>query len=1132
MRPLTRMPTDSKDGIQFNSIRLSDDRLDSSPFLFQLEFSAALMQLFKSSARAQDDDLREVASGSVRDPLVREIERALRVEVVLFSGQQALIFSDDQPHYTPIPPLQLIVKDVGPGNVATLLLQRNFPLSSSHMGSRFRLAIFCQPPAAPGVSTGVPPLIVFSEAFRVLAKMNVRGAKTKMIHWPRFQQLEADRARALAQIIGAGFLLRSQLNGRLQESVTVPASVSALSPDEAVASILGLPPTQAVASANALLLAAGVAGADTSGLPTSGSVPPWIAGAAPLITASAGGGGSDAEDGVVAGGSVGSSGAAGKAGGRQAAPRAKGGRGRAGAGRRKSRAASSDESDEEYAEEYEDRPPAAGHGAGSRGGYGGGLRDGGGGDADSEDIILEEGTTTSDGEQFYYDGYRPGGAAGGSASRRGAGGEAPSPVAPPTHGRSTRAATRGSGLALSRGLGLPLTGDSAGASTSALSTYGGAGAAFPVAAGGGSLAAAGGAGASGSGYAASGGEAAGRGAAGNGGGVAESSSDASAYEYDLPASLRGSAAKRRRTGSAGEAVGTAIALPPPSRGRRKGMGSVGSATPATDSTAQPSPAEGGTAALGADDVPGRGYEALGRHLSEGEEAAAGRGVGSGGPGMPEGAEGSPAGAACGGQSMHLGEEEGGGAPGSGGRPGGRRRPVPAGASARGSRAAAQGGSGAKGRGGRNGAAGAASQLAQGHGPDAPAAAYGGPSGASVDVGEGRFPAAQRVPGGMEITAALLPADRLPSSGSARQTSESGSIASSQHGHGGMWPGMAAGGVGGGGVVRGVSGASQGGPALHGSPFSSYFGRPTASGAAPLAPFGTPMLLGAGEGGAGSGLSAQSSGAPGMGLHTGGAGVSGPAAVSPAGVVPPSSRFPGVAAGTVMQPTLPGTDFYASGAGLGGPTGNGSNGMPGGGLQVPPSAGNFMRQPSQTRLSPTGLHLGTHGGEGDGGRSLASPPPQLGGGSQVSSTFLPAFDGLSQPQGRLPLPIPGVVTPQAAGAVPSGGSGALGGGGSRALAPGSTIFETMQAMGKEEADSSMGGPAAGTAPAPAPAPPLGGGGTQVAGTPATLPAAPVLVGTAPTSGASGHVSPSSVPRPQAVVGDVLDSLTAMPSPPRV
>lgn len=215
------LPSTSGDVTLYNSVRIGEERLDSSPFTLTLRLAPQAVAAMRGNPTT-----RSSGGGSApsRGLSKSDLSGRVFVEPVLWRGTQATAYSDDDPHDAPLPPLHVSVTGVTEqpdgGSTVVLAVQRALPLSSAYAGARFRLAVLLQPPypygGGPGMeeealagparhtrrhdadaggpgqaaaqagagggsssassfgagveSPSAPPIIAFSEPFRVLAK--------------------------------------------------------------------------------------------------------------------------------------------------------------------------------------------------------------------------------------------------------------------------------------------------------------------------------------------------------------------------------------------------------------------------------------------------------------------------------------------------------------------------------------------------------------------------------------------------------------------------------------------------------------------------------------------------------------------------------------------------------------------------------------------------------------------------------------------------------------------------------------------------------------------------------------------------------------------------------------------------
>jgi hypothetical protein len=215
-------------------VRLDHGTLDSSPFSVTLQLSedawreleAAAITRTTNSGDRFDDNLRRLASaaaalvhcevvfpdgscgkgsGAGAPGLVVHFTSSISFS----SGRQVTLYSRDLPHSVPIAPLE--VCGLAASRVdrqVTLGLQRNLPLSSSHGNSEFRLALLYA-----SALTGTVAL--YTNAFRVLAKMGHPGTRPKQQHFTSYVQLPPERARKVLLLQVRGGIESSVLQVRL-----------------------------------------------------------------------------------------------------------------------------------------------------------------------------------------------------------------------------------------------------------------------------------------------------------------------------------------------------------------------------------------------------------------------------------------------------------------------------------------------------------------------------------------------------------------------------------------------------------------------------------------------------------------------------------------------------------------------------------------------------------------------------------------------------------------------------------------------------------------------------------------------------------------------------------------------------
>lgn len=200
------LPAASGDVTLYNSVRIGEERLDSSPFTLTLRLELPAVAAMRGAGSGRGAGGSGAASRGLSKS---DFNGRVFVEPVLWRGTQATAYSDDEPHDAPLPPLHVTVTSVAEhaDGAATVVLavQRALPLSSAYAGARFRLAVLLQPPhgadsdeaagparhtrrhepqavaegssgsnapsaAQPAAAAEAPPIIAFSEPFRVLAK--------------------------------------------------------------------------------------------------------------------------------------------------------------------------------------------------------------------------------------------------------------------------------------------------------------------------------------------------------------------------------------------------------------------------------------------------------------------------------------------------------------------------------------------------------------------------------------------------------------------------------------------------------------------------------------------------------------------------------------------------------------------------------------------------------------------------------------------------------------------------------------------------------------------------------------------------------------------------------------------------
>lgn len=276
----------------YNSVRTASDTLDSSPFTVLLKISHRNFVRYCSAAGVDASAVLSAAPESEEHAtLCSLISSHIFAEPIYYDGQQPYLFTEDFPHKKAADPIDVGVwkiedgkrapKDVsgGSGVLITLGVSRQFPLSSAHAGSAFRLGLMLLVPrsskkgpaskqsAASLANTGktesveavspgsrnkalagrVPDsepstaavsepqfdtVFCFSNAFKVLAKQGKHGTHAKQIHYPSFERLPKDRESRIRAIMLAGSTMKSTLQRFLQfpDPITIDAGGAPVPP--------------------------------------------------------------------------------------------------------------------------------------------------------------------------------------------------------------------------------------------------------------------------------------------------------------------------------------------------------------------------------------------------------------------------------------------------------------------------------------------------------------------------------------------------------------------------------------------------------------------------------------------------------------------------------------------------------------------------------------------------------------------------------------------------------------------------------------------------------------------------------------------------------------------------------------
>lgn len=145
---------------RYNSVRLDNDTLDSSPFPITLALSEEMWGtvegLLAGSGIPNLDSPAPVVPGAFSDEKCRRVAQLvaalMHCEVVLPDGRQVTLYTRDVPHHVPIPPLMLIAISASRlQRQVTIGVERSLPLSSAHGNSEFRLALLYHTPGVHAV---------------------------------------------------------------------------------------------------------------------------------------------------------------------------------------------------------------------------------------------------------------------------------------------------------------------------------------------------------------------------------------------------------------------------------------------------------------------------------------------------------------------------------------------------------------------------------------------------------------------------------------------------------------------------------------------------------------------------------------------------------------------------------------------------------------------------------------------------------------------------------------------------------------------------------------------------------------------------------------------------------------------
>ena len=176
----------SAPAVWYNSGRNEENKLDSSPIDFVLEFSGALMNEVDHTV---DDQLHR--HGESRDTVTEKVLRdRISCEVLYFDGQQPVVYCAEQQDLTPLEPPQLHFRRHGDSTRVTVSVQRKFvPISSAHGGRHMRLAFAVK---FREVFTVCP-----TRTFEVMRKQGPPNQRRKQVHDPPFLNLSRERSESL-----------------------------------------------------------------------------------------------------------------------------------------------------------------------------------------------------------------------------------------------------------------------------------------------------------------------------------------------------------------------------------------------------------------------------------------------------------------------------------------------------------------------------------------------------------------------------------------------------------------------------------------------------------------------------------------------------------------------------------------------------------------------------------------------------------------------------------------------------------------------------------------------------------------------------------------------------------------------
>ena len=237
----------------YNSIRDENDSLDSSDLVLELFMDKSLYTIFLQCL----DIGTTTNSLAIEENFKRLLKECLLTEIVYFDGTQPVIYCENYPHRKPYDSLEYQIHSIvsvpsstkhsttiassssnlkeekQEGIIITIHIQRKFPLSSSHGGSSFRIAIILEVPkvinnnttstSSSSTTTSNSDLLImnslqlqeiiyiFSNPFKVLSKQGKAGTHGKQINYPQYDPINKKREYILKSLSAATTIIRSQL---------------------------------------------------------------------------------------------------------------------------------------------------------------------------------------------------------------------------------------------------------------------------------------------------------------------------------------------------------------------------------------------------------------------------------------------------------------------------------------------------------------------------------------------------------------------------------------------------------------------------------------------------------------------------------------------------------------------------------------------------------------------------------------------------------------------------------------------------------------------------------------------------------------------------------------------------------